>query len=97
MAIVPTSTAKKGEVVLQPAFFTSSFFVDPFKGDLGALTLTYHEAWQKEHEGGQPFTVFKHVWIDMGWPWMQFKTLEDRSRHQYLGVTMRLLFGLSIL
>lgn len=93
MSVVVTSTAKKGEVVLLPNFFTSTLYVDPLRDDIGTLVNEYFQAWSLEYEAGKPFSVFKNVWKRMGWPWMHFKTLEARSRERFLEVTMRLFLG----
>jgi hypothetical protein len=93
MRATPSSSAKKGEVVLQPAFFTSSLFVNPFRDDIAALSQAYADAWGLRAIEGRPFAVFKDVWNEFGWPWLHLKTLEDRSRDCFLEVVMRLFLG----
>jgi hypothetical protein len=97
MSVVPSSSAKKGEVVVQPAFFTSSLYVHPLREDIGALMRAYFEAWTRAPTREKPFTVFKQVWSGIGWPWLHFKTLEDRSRDRFSDITMRLFLGMSMI
>jgi hypothetical protein len=97
MSVVPSSSAKKGEVVLQPAFFTSSLYVHPLREDIGALARAYFGAWTRAPTREKPFTVFKQVWCGIGWPWLHFKTLEDRSRDRFSDITMRLFLGMSMI
>jgi hypothetical protein len=89
----PSSSAKKGEVVLQPAFFTSSLFVQPLRDDISALALAFADAWACSTEQCRPFALFKEIWNGFGWPWLHLKTLEDRSRDRFLQVVMRLFLG----
>jgi hypothetical protein len=97
MSVVPSSSAKKGEVVLQPAFFTSSLYVHPLREDISALAPAYFEAWTRAPTREKPFTIFKQVWSGIGWPWLHFKTLEDRSRDRFSDITMRLFLGMSMI
>src|ERR1700761_3763880 len=41
MALAPSSLVARGELTLQPSFFTSSLFVDPFRRDVDRLILSF--------------------------------------------------------
>lgn len=94
VSVVPTSSAKKGEIALQPAYFTSSLFVDAFRADVAQLVASVAEVWTRQAEQGsqveQPFAKFKEVWHLQGWPWLHVHVLEARARERFLGVVMRL-------
>ena len=92
MEVAPSSSASRGDVVLQPTYFTSSIYVNLFRGDLSTLILKYHEAYS--HAGTlKPFLLFKVVWMSMGWHWLHFKIFDNRSRQTFLEVTIRLFLG----
>lgn len=87
----PSSSTSRGDVVLQPIYFTSSIYVKAFRDDLATLVLKYHEAYSQG--GSQPFALFKAVWMTMGWHWLHFKIFDSRSRQTFLEVTVRLFLG----
>ena len=89
---VPSPSAGRGEVVLQPNYFTSSVYVKALRDDLSTLILKYHEAYSQS-ASDKPFAIFKKVWLDMGWHWLHFKVFDSRSRQTFLEVTLRLFFG----
>lgn len=86
------SSASRGDVVLQPIYFTSSIYVKAFRDDLSTLILRYHEAYS---QGGslKPFALFKTIWTMLGWHWLYFKVFDSRSRKTFLEVTVRLFLG----
>src|SRR6266498_4161804 len=88
----PSPSAGRGEVVLQPNYFTSSVYVKALRDDLSTLILKYHEAYSQS-ASNKPFAVFKKVWLDMGWHWLHFKVFDSRSRQTFLEVTLRLFLG----
>ncbi|KAF8973557.1 hypothetical protein BDZ97DRAFT_376774 [Flammula alnicola] len=77
--VAPASSSSRGEVVLQPNYFTSSVYVKALRDDISTLVLRYHEAY---HQPGvtKPFSLFKTVWLSMGWNWLQFRVFDDRSQ-----------------
>ncbi|KAF5375000.1 hypothetical protein D9758_000441 [Tetrapyrgos nigripes] len=84
------STSSRGEIILDPAFFTSSLFVDPFRDDIWSLVQAYHELFSNNALRENPFTLFKKIWCAQGWDYMHFKVLEARSREAFLRVCFRL-------
>ena len=93
MSLAPTHTTPRGQVVLQPTYFTSSLFVDPAREDINHLIQVYTERYGA-FPLSQPFALFKDIWVNQGWTWLHFKTFDARSRDGFLKVTMRLFFGM---
>ncbi|KDR85359.1 hypothetical protein GALMADRAFT_52449 [Galerina marginata CBS 339.88] len=82
-------TPARGEVVLQPNYFTSSVYVNALRDDISTLVFRYHEAYSQSG-CTKPFALFKAVWLNLGWNWLQFKVFDSRSRQTFLEVTLRL-------
>jgi hypothetical protein len=92
MHAAPSSLASRGDVVLQPIYFTSSTYVRAFRDDLSTLILRYYETYSQAGPR-KPFALFKAVWMTMGWHWLHFKVFDSRSRQTFLEVTIRLCLG----
>ena len=93
MSLAPAPSASRGDVVLQPSYFTSSVYVKALRDDISTLILRYHEVHSQPQSLGR-FALFKSIWLRMGWHWLQFKVFDHRSRQTFLDVTMRLFLGL---
>jgi len=89
----PSPSIGRGDVVLQPNYFTSSVYVKALRDDLSMLILKYHEGYSHDVSVKQPFFLFKTIWLSMGWNWLHFKVFDNRSRHKFLEVTLRLFLG----
>ncbi|EIW86866.1 hypothetical protein CONPUDRAFT_161499 [Coniophora puteana RWD-64-598 SS2] len=89
MSVAPTPSAFRGQAIVQPSYFTSSLYVDPLTQDINSLCDEFAQRYAHE-QPTQPFSLFKDVWDSQGWPWMHFKVFDDRTRHLFLRVTMRL-------
>lgn len=89
MSLAPTHTTSRGQVVLQPTYFTCSLFVDPAREDIDHLIRVYAERYARS-PFPQPFVLFKDIWNDYGWTWLHFKVFDARSRDAFLKVTMQL-------
>ncbi|KAF9566161.1 hypothetical protein CPC08DRAFT_815047 [Agrocybe pediades] len=90
MSIVPTPSSNRGDVILQPSYFTSSIYVTALRDDISTLILKYHEAFAAQPVVAKPFALFKAVWRSLGWPWLHFVVLDNRPRQAFLQVTARL-------
>ena len=97
MSVAPSTTAKKGEIILQPAYFTSSIFVDSLREDILVLIQAFAEAYIRATDPTQSFTLFKATWTAQGWPWLHLRTLDARSRDKFLAVVVRLFIGQRVL
>lgn len=85
----PSST--RGQIVLQPVYFSSSAFVLPARADVESLLREF--SLQYTSSSVRPFALFKHIWQAHGWTWIHFKVLDARSRVAFLRVMMRLFSG----
>ncbi|KAF5385468.1 hypothetical protein D9757_005420 [Collybiopsis confluens] len=94
MALAASSSAGRGDVILQPSFFTSSLYVNPLREDIRSLIHAYHEAYAKSPE--KPFALFKAVWLAQGWQWLHFRVFDDRSREAFIKVSLRLFLERSV-
>lgn len=98
----PTTAAAKGELTIQPAYFTSSLFVDALRQDVLELGQAFSAEYlacrssskaNGEHHGLKPFDLFKSIWIRDGWKWLHLKVLEPRARETFVDVVLRILLG----
>ena len=92
MSTIPAPSASRGEVVLQPAYFTSSIFVNALRDDISTLILTYYEQYINTRPV-RPFSHFKTLWSSLGWKWIHFLVFDHRARESFLNVTLRLFLG----
>lgn len=90
--VAPAPSASRGEIILQPTYFTSSIFVRALRDDITTLILTYHEQYTKT-QPTQPFTLFKTLWSFQGWKWIHFMVFDSRTRSTFLNVVSRLFLG----
>lgn len=92
MSVAPSPSNSRGEIVLQPAYFTSSAFVHDARQDIDSLLQQYSQHYT--HSNSRPFALFKHIWQAQGWsPWIHFKVFDARSRAVFLRVMLRLFSG----
>lgn len=91
MSVAPSSGGR-GQIVVQPAYFTSSVFVDAARADVTSLIQRYVEQYENMHPS-RPFTLFKEIWVSLGWIWIHFKIFDARSRETFLRVMMRIFTG----
>ncbi|KAI0041790.1 hypothetical protein FA95DRAFT_1682978 [Auriscalpium vulgare] len=90
MSLAPTPSTSRGDLLLQPPFFTSSLFVNPFRADVASLIDLFAAQYRLSND--QPFALFKRLWQAEGWPYMHLKVFDARTRDTYLKVACRLLF-----
>ena len=86
------SGAGRGDVSIQPAYFTSSLFVNPLREDIADLVQEFDQQLKFRPEA-RPFAVFKSLWVEHGWSWLHLKVLEPRAREMFLDVVLRLFLG----
>ncbi|KAJ6515469.1 hypothetical protein C8R45DRAFT_956629 [Mycena sanguinolenta] len=78
----------RGNVILQPSYFTSSVYVGALRDDITTLVHNFHEQYKQDNT--KPFTLFKTLWNAQGWKWIHFKVFDSRTRETFLNVTVRL-------
>ncbi|KAH9039939.1 hypothetical protein EDB84DRAFT_1477074 [Lactarius hengduanensis] len=88
MSLAPTPSGSRGDLTLQPPFFTSSLFVNPFREDIDRLTDLFVQEFTDVVT--QPFALFKRLWQEQGWAYMHLKVFDARTRHTYLTIACRL-------
>lgn len=91
MAVAPSS-ASRGQIIVQPPYFTSFTFVDAVREDVTLLIQSYADQYERARPV-QPFTLFKDIWVSQGWTWIHFKIFDARSREIFLKVMMRMFTG----
>jgi len=91
MSLAPTPSAARGDLILQPPFFTSSLFINPCRADIDGLTGLFVQ----EYAAGAttPFALFKRIWQEQGWTYVHLKVFDARTRHTFLTVVCRLFVG----
>ena len=92
MSLTPSPSTSRGDLILQPSYFTSSLFVNPYRADVQRLLDLYAAEYAPP---APPFALFKRVWKSQGWLWMHLKVFDDRSREAFLRVATRLFVGTS--
>ncbi|THH34123.1 hypothetical protein EUX98_g166 [Antrodiella citrinella] len=89
MSTSAAPTVTRGEITLQPSYFTSSLYVLPLRHDISCLIHTFEEQYMQSDKSS-PFALFKQIWSAFGWVWLHFKVFDGRSRERFIGVTLRL-------
>lgn len=93
MSTAPEPSASRGEITLQPSYFTSSLYVNPLRQDLTALI----DLFTKQFDGTtRPFDLFKKLWTDQGWCWLHLRVHDGRARQTFVATTERIFMGTSL-
>lgn len=92
MSTSAAPSVTRGEITLQPSYFTSSLYVQPLREDISLLVQTFTQQYL-QGDRTQPFALFKKIWSEQGWIWLHFKVFDGRSRERFIGVTLRLFAG----
>ena len=91
MSLTPTPSASRGDLILQPPFFTSSLFVNTCRTDIDRLTDLFVQEYSQDATA--PFALFKRLWQEQGWTYMHLKVFDTRTRHTFLTTVCRLFVG----
>ena len=91
MSFVPGPSATRGGIIVQPAYFTSSLYVDACRGDIETLVQEFSQKYDESRD--QSFRLFKSIWRSSGWQWMHFKVFDGYARDAFLRVTIKLFMG----
>ncbi|KAK0506277.1 hypothetical protein EDD18DRAFT_1122743, partial [Armillaria luteobubalina] len=86
MSVAPTTT---GRLCLQPAYFTSSVYVNAVREDIASLVKSFEEQYSNSSQSC-PFKLFKEIWCSQGWQWLHLKIFDPRGRDAFLHTTLRL-------
>ncbi|CCM05197.1 uncharacterized protein FIBRA_07406 [Fibroporia radiculosa] len=90
MSTAPAPSTNRGEITLQPSYFTSSLYVEPLRQDIQTLISVFSEQYLRTPPPPQPFELFKRIWTQQGWCWIHFKVFDARARESFIAVTERL-------
>ncbi|KAH9950433.1 hypothetical protein B0H21DRAFT_723363 [Amylocystis lapponica] len=88
MSTSPAPSASRGEITLQPSYFTSSLYVEPLRQDIARLVDQFSQ--QYAQAPAHPFALFKQLWTELGWCWVHFNVFDGRARESFISVTERL-------
>ncbi len=77
MSVAPEPSATRGEITLQPSYFTSSLYVNPLREDISTLIDAFSEQYDPSV---RPFELFRKLWTDQGWKWLHLRAQDGRSR-----------------
>lgn len=92
MSIIPPApSSSRGNIVVQPAYFTSNLYVNAIRDDL--MTLSHKYIQRYNADSSKPFQLFKDLWKGDGWTWLQFKVFDPRAREAFLDATLRVFMG----
>jgi hypothetical protein len=92
MSLSPGSSAQRGDISVQPEYYTSSLFVEPLRRDLHRLIAQYSAGYAESHYP-HPFQAFKSLYYELGWNWLHLRELERRARSVFLQTVMRIILG----
>ncbi|KAI0756879.1 hypothetical protein C8Q80DRAFT_62639 [Daedaleopsis nitida] len=90
MSIAPEPTTSRGEITLQPGYFTSSLYIQPLRNDLTHLVTAFTDQYK---DTAKPFELFKKLWQDRGWSWLHMRVYDGRARQYFLRMTYRIFIG----
>lgn len=91
MSIAPEPSTSRGEITLQPSYFSSSLYVDTLREDISTLIASFTKQY---NESVRPFDLFKKLWADQGWCWLHLRIYDGRARQAFLNITERLFIGM---
>lgn len=94
MSTLPASTVIRGDITLQPGYFTSSSFVYPLREDISNLVQSFTQEYLGSDKK-EPFALFKKIWNQQGWTWLNFRVFDGRAREGLISVVLRLFSGKS--
>ena len=92
MSTSPPPTVSRGDLTLQPSYFTSSLFVNPLREDVAHLVQLYADKYLAS-DFSKPFMLFKSLWEEQGWIWFHLKVFDARARDMFITVTHRVFAG----
>ncbi|KAI0669784.1 hypothetical protein C8Q78DRAFT_144601 [Trametes maxima] len=87
MSIAPEPSVSRGDITIQPSYFTSSLYVNPLREDISTLIRAFSVQCEKTM---RPFELFKQLWIEQGWSWLHLRIHDGRARQSFIKVTERL-------
>jgi len=90
MSLAVRPNYPRGEVILDPIFYTSSPFVEPFRADIEQLLQTFKVQYTVSPPPRRVFSLFKELWRSTGWSFLHLSVLEDLDRDAFTLTVFRL-------
>lgn len=95
MSIIPAFVSRTTPECLQPAYFTSTLFVEAARRDVTDLLERFSTALDVDAPERPAFGIFKDVWRAQGWPLAHLLVTEAPTRDAYLRTILRSFLGQS--
>jgi hypothetical protein len=83
----------RGELLLDPLYYTSAAFVDPLRKDIEQLLQTFKAQYTSALPPRRAFSLFKEIWRSSGWRLLHLSVLEDLDRDSFTLTVFRLFLG----
>lgn len=93
MSLAVKPNFPRGEVILDPLFYSSAPFVEPLRRDIDELLQTFKSQYEATHAPRRVFSLFKNLWISSGWRLLHLSVLEDLDRDAFTLTVFRLFLG----
>jgi hypothetical protein len=94
MSLAVRPNFPRGEQVLDPLFYSSAPFVDPFRVDIEQLLQAFKAQYTASLPPRHVFSLFKDLWKSTGWSLLHLAVLEDIDRDAFTLTVFRLFLGL---
>lgn len=86
----------RGVLILDPAYYTSSVFVEPMRKDIQGLLEDFVLVYSSSPPPRRVFSIFKDVWSSRGWEFLHLCAIDDVVRDTFLITVFRLFLGASL-
>jgi len=90
MSLAVRPNFPRGELVLDPLFYTSAPFVGPLRKDIEQLLQTFKVKYDAVPPPRRVFSIFKDIWKSSGWKLIHLSVLEDLDRDAFTVSVFRL-------
>jgi hypothetical protein len=94
MSLAVRPNFPRGELILDPLFYTSASFVDPLRKDIEQLLQTFKAQYISTLPPRRVFSIFKEIWSSSGWRFLHLSVLEELNRDAFTLTVFRLFLGL---
>jgi hypothetical protein len=93
MSLAVKPNILRGDLVLDPLYYTSATFVDPLRKDIEQLLQTFKVQYTSTLPPRRVFSLFKEIWRSSGWRFLHLSVLEDFDRDSFTLTVFRLFLG----
>lgn len=96
MSLAVRPNYPRGDLILDPLFYTSSLFVEPLRRDIEQLLSTFNAHYTSTAPPRRVFSIFKEIWVSEGWNNLHLSVIEDLDRDAFTLTVFRLFLGKSL-